>query len=394
MALFTLATISGVETVFTSTVTSAVGSALVSLAPYASVIFGSSLRFWTTNYGGPAITRMSYDPAEDAVLLTNGIALNPTYIYPQWAVAAYGEPVRATGAFGIPLVTLVFTAAALDPAGSAGSGGQLVVTGMTAQYFPTQGGSYGYAIDPNTNTIYQTFWHFIANGRRGGGTFLPFGYGDTPMLSVTHSTYAASTWWVAQWDGVVQGEQVIASAMLTAAGRAGRVFYAPGPYAPPLAPVVFDDVAVFVYADPPGTAWISCRSRPATGASAWRGTRSMPFGWPMMLAPMGVDRCIAVWWASPRAGAPLVYTVFRYDRALAVLRLEDVGTVPTARTYTYPQHVGYATYDRRRGHLVLLSPNPNDFDQYTPDQFCHPGVPRTLVPAVPLDPSHAGYAQR
>ena len=389
MALFTLATISGMETVFGSTLNSAVASGLVSTAPYVA-----SLMFWTAGTGGAAaVTRLSYDPAEDAVIVTNGLNQNPTYVYPNYLYAA-NSAVATTGIVRPPLTHVVIPGGSLDPAGPLGSGGSLSVLGASIQYFPGSGGSYGFAIDPNTNTNYQVFWHFFAAGARGGGTWLPYGYGTTRMVSTTASTYAGGFHWQALWDGTVTGEQAVASGMVDTVARPGRLYFAPGFYLPPLPPVVFDDVVVFVYADLIGTAWVSCRARPATGASAWRGTRSMPFGWPMALAPMGVDRCIAVWWAYPRAGAPLVYTVFRYDRALAVLRLEDIGTVPTTRTYTYPQHMGYATYDRRRGHLVLLSPNPNDFDQYTPDQFCHPGVPRALVGAVPLDPTHAGYAQR
>ena len=385
MALVQLATMSGVETVFTSTLASAVASGLVSTSPLLA-----SMTFWTT---GGGYTRLVYDAHEDAMLVFNGVNQLVQYAFPNYLFAQNSQ-VATTGIARQPFTTVLLRGDTLHPAGSAGSGGDIVATGAAQQYFPGSGGGTGLSMDPNTDTAYQHFWHFATATPRGGGTHLPFGYGTQAMVSVTLSTYAAGFHWAGNWDGTVQGEQLIASNLTTFAGRPGRVFFAPGALAPPLPGVLLNDVVVFAYADAAGTAWISCRARPATGSTAWRGTRSMPFGWPLAGCPMSGDRIIVLWWAYPRNDAPLLYTVFRYDRAIERLRLEDIGDVPTTQTYTYPQHVGYAAYDIRRGRLVLLSTNPNEFQMQTLDEFCHPGIPRTAPAATPLDPAHAGFPQR
>lgn len=386
MALLKLATMSGVEGVFTSTMLSALASSLLISAPGTA-----SMTFWT-NPG--YFTRLTYDPYEDAVLVLNGQNQHPNYVF--------FTSTTSSGNVRQPLTTILLRGDTLHPAGSAGSGGDIQSKGASQQYFPGSGGSTGYSIDPNTNTAFQHFWHFGTNTIRGGGTNLPYGYGNIPMVSVTINMGVTASgasgpqpWGTGTWSGgIALGEQLIASGMITPAGRAGRFLFAPGLYTPALPAIILNDVAVFAYGDRGGNAWISCRARPVTAASAWRGTRSLPFGWPMALCPMGVDRVIALWWAYARYGATLVYTVFRYDRALDRLRLEDIGDVPSPYTYSYPQHVGFATYDTRRGRILLLSTNPNEFDIKTLDQFCHPGIPLQAAVPAPLDPGHAGYTQR
>jgi len=388
MAMLQLFTMSGAEQAFTSTLLSALTSGLISNAPLAA-----SMTFWTYETRHGAFTRMMYDAHEDALVVTNGTETNPRFIYPGW-VYNVTSSVSITGINRQPTTHVLLRGDTLHPAGSAGSGGDIVAQGAAQQFFPRQGGALGMSWDPNTDRVYQHFWHFAAASRRGGGSALPYGYAGVSMFTLTGAVFAAGFWVEEKWDGVVNNsEQVIASAMLTTA-LAGRVFYAIGSVYPPLPAVFLDDVVVFVYGDLRGNSWISCRARPATESTAWRGTRSMPFGWPFALCPMGVDRVIALWWATPTHGSNLVYTVFRYDRTIERLRLEDVGTVPTSLTYVWPQHAGYATYDARRGRLLLLSPNPNDVHALVLDAFCHPGTPREAAAAVPLDPAHAGYGQR
>lgn len=385
MALLQLSQMSGAEQVFTSTLASALASSLISSAP-----IGASMTFWTAALHPASFTRLMYDAHEDALLVCNGQYQNPTFTYHP----IVGSAVSIVGIGRQPVTQVLLRGDTLHPAGSAGTGGDIVAKGASQQYMPGSGGGTGFSWDPNTDSVYQHFWQFGTNARRGGGTALPYGYGYLSMLSTTDVALFGG-WRQVTWDGAVTGEQFVASAMFpNAGGRAGKLSYIPAFYWPPIPAVLLNDVAVFVYADWPGHGWISCRKRPVTTAANWRGTRSMPFGWPMALCPMGVDRVIAVWWSYPGAGAPLVYTVFRYDRAVERLRLEDVGTVPTTYTYIYPGHVGYAAYDTRRGRLLLLSPNPTDVHALTLDNFCHPGIPRSATTVVALDPTHAGYEQR
>lgn len=385
MALLQLAQISGAETVFTQTLASALASGLISTG-----FLLTSTTFYTVALHPTAFTRMAYDMHGDAVLVQNGRHQSPSFGYHP----ILGSAASIVGIDRPPISQVLLRADTLHPAGSAGTGGSIVSDGASQQFFPSSGGGTGFSYDPDTDATYQHFWHFAAGTPRGGGTALPFGYGTTVMCSVA-DVAGFGGWRSKVWDGQVNGEQLIASAMFADVGaRAGRLYYAPGFYWPPLPGVLLDDIAVFVYADWPGHSWISCRKRPVTTASNWRGTRSLPFGWPMSLSPMGTDRVIGIWWSIPQNGAGLVYAIFRYDRGIERIRLEDVGNIPNFATYYYPGHVGYSTYDIRRGRLVFLSPNPQDIYTIVVENFCHPRVPRELGAPAPLDPYHAGYQQR
>ena len=385
MALLQVAQISGAASVFGQTLASAIASGLIS-----GGFLLTSTTFYTPAIHPTAFTRMAYDMLTDAVIVTNGRHQDPSYQYHP----ILGSGVSIAGIGRPPLSHVLLRADTLHPAGSAGTGGAIVADGASQQYFPASGGGTGFSFDVNTETTYQHFWFFATNASRGGGTALPYGYGYVCMISTTDIA-GFGGWHHVIWDGAVQGEQLIASAMWPqAGGRAGILYYLPAFYWPPLPAVLLDDIAVFVHADWPGHSWISCRKRPVTTAANWRGTRGLPFGWPMSLSPMGTDRVIGVWWSIPQAGAPLVYAIFRYDRGIERLRLEDVGNVPSFATYYYPGHVGYASYDIRRGRLVFLSPNTSDIHTLVVENFCHPRVPRELGEPVPLDPYHAGYQQR
>ena len=386
MALLQLAQMSNAETTFNSTLASALLSGLISNAR-----FTPSMTFWTySTYHLIAFTRMTYDRHADAVLLCNGVHLPPSFLY----TTLFDAKASSTGLGRPPTSQVLLRGDTLHPAGSAGTGGVLIADGMSQQYFPGSGGGTGFSYDPNTDTIYQSFWHFVANTPRGAGTALPYGYGTTVMCCVADVSAAAAGWRAKVWDGQVNGEQMIASAMFGTTVATGGLYYAPGLSWTPLPPVLLDDIALFAYADWNGSSWISCRKRPVTTAANWRGTRSLPFGWPMSLSPMGTDRVIGVWWSVPQRDSALVYAIFRYDRGIERLRIEDIGTLPNLPTYDHPQHIGYSTYDIARGRLVFLSPNPGDLYTIVVENFGHPRVPRILREPVPLDPYHAGYPQR
>ena len=384
MALLQLAQISGAESVFNATLASALLSGLFTNG------FGASATFWTAGAHPTAFTRLTYDRPTDVVIVCNGQARSPSYQYHP----ILGGTISITGIDRQPVTQVLLRGDSLHPEGSAGTGGSIIADGASQQYFPAEGGGTGFSYDPNTETTYQHFWHFAANTPRGGGSSFAFGFGATHMCSVT-DTAGFGGWRNVLWDDQVNGEQLLASAIWADVGaRAGRMYYAPGFYWPPLPGVLLDDIAVFVYADWPGHSWISCRKRPVTTVANWRGTRSLPFGWPMSLSPMGTDRVIGVWWSIPQNGAGLIYAILRYDRGLERIRLEDVGNIPNFATYYYPGHVGYSTYDISRGRLVFLSPNPNDIYTLTVENFNHPRVPRELGVPAPLDPYHAGMQQR
>ena len=385
MALLQLAQISGAITIFTTTLGSALASGLISNPPV-----GVSMTFWTTEMHPTAFTRMCYDTNADALLVCNGQHQSPSFGYHP----IVGEHVSLVGMGRPPITQVLLRGDGLHP-----EEGAIVADGASQQYFPSCGGGTGFSYDPNIEATYQHFWHFAANTPRGGGSEqgggsgLPYGYGATIMCSVT-DVAGFGGWRSKVWDGQVNGEQLIASAMFANVARNGRLYYIPGFYWPALPGVLLGDIAVFAHADWPGHSWISCRKRPVTTAANWRGTRSLPFGWPMSLSPMGTDRIIGVWWSIPQNGAGLVYAIFRYDRGLERLRLEDIGNIPNFATYYYPGHVGYASYDIRRGRLLFLSPNVSDIHTLVVENYCHPRVPRELGEPVPLDPYHAGYQQR
>ena len=386
MALLQLSEMNGATTAFTTTLASALTSGLISGAGFAA-----SQTFWSPNLHPTAFTRLSYDVEADAVIACNGRwdGITPSFLWHE----ILGGNTSVTGTGRQPLSQVLLRADTLHPAGSAGTGGTIVSDGASQQYVPVQGAATGYSYDPNTRNTYQHYWHFATGGCRGGGPSLPFGYGVVSMLTVTSSTLFGG-WHQVTWNGTVNGEQMIASAMWPGAGgRAGALQFIPEFYWAPLPAVLLDDIAVFAFADHTGNSWISCRKRPVTTAANWRGTRSLPFGWPMSLSPMGTDRVIGIWWSVPRNGANLVYAIFRYDRGIERLRLEDVGNVPNFATYYFPHHMGYSTYDISRARLVFLSPD-NAIHLFVLENFCHPRVPRELGEPAPLDPFHAGYQQR
>lgn len=383
MGMVRYSTMTGAEDAYRDVLTSAATSGLISNAPFAR-----SQTFWTFQVNTGAFTRAAYDPYTDAALITNGTERNPSFFYPAWVYNQLSG-VSVTGFNRNPTTTVVYYASTMYPA----SASEVVAIGAAQHYMPRQGGHLGLTLDPNTGSIYQHFWQFAVRSPRGGGESLPYNYGGVSMFTTSGFVFGAGFWVEERWDGVINGgEQTVASAMLTTVAP-GRIWYAPAAVHPPLPAVFLDDVVIFVYADLNGTGWISCRARPATASNAWRGTRSMPFGWPMGLAPMGKDRVIVVWWQRPINQSPLAYTILRYDRDLERLVLEDVAPLDSEYTYTWPIHAGHLLYDSRRGRLVLLSPNPNSLHAFTLDLFCHPGIPRETTAPIPLSPAHAGYQQ-
>lgn len=390
MALWLYGSISGVHGVFTNTYGSAIASGLVSNAALRPTI-----GFYSTT---DMYTRMAYDLWEDAVLITHNRIQSPDRIQPLFYSALYNSQATSQSFAGYPDTILALNGATLSPAGSAGVG-TISARGASIYRMPLEGGCTGITYDPNTESIYQSYWTWITNTLRAGGVTVPYAYGQTRFFSVYVSNYSPG-WEQLVWDGVVNGEDTVFSNVYNTAspgfaGRMWRLLGHPG-FPPSLPPVIFDDITITAYGDPSfGVSWIGCWKRDASAASSnFRSLYRMPFGWPMGIAPYGVDRCIAVWWAYPQYGAPLVYSIHRYDRTNDVLVVEDTGLVPTSRIYRYPDHMGYVTYDLRRGHLLLLSENPNTIDQFTVQNYCHPGNPLSATAAVPLTPAHAGLSQK
>jgi len=387
MALWVYGEISGVHNLFTNTYASLLASGLIS-----NVALAPTIGFYSA---GNMFTTMAFDPLEDVVLITHNANQGVWYQQPLYYSALLGSTASVRGYNRLPETTLVLNAATLSPAGSGGVG-SLSAKGTSIYYMPWEGGATGMTYDPNTTAIYQSFWTWITGTPRGGGTGANYGYGQGQLFSVTMGP-ASPGWEQVIWDGVVNGEEIVASGLHNVNQIPGKMWILPGHtgFRPSLPPCIFDDIVVVAYADPYfGSSWISCSKRIATAAANYRSMHTIPFSWPMGIAPFGVDRCIAVWWAYPQYGAPLVYTIHRYDRSAEVLRLEDVGTVPTNRLYRWPDHAGFMTYDMRRGHLLLLSENPNSIDLFTVQNFCHPGNPLSATAAIPLTPAHAGLPQR
>ena len=385
MALLAYATINGLEAAYATAVASAVNSGTTS-----NQAFGPPQGFYSSinNY-----TRLMYDPGEDAIVIThNAVGQSPHFIVPNFYVSNYSSKANSQGFNRLPETMMAFDARKFSPAGSGGVA-TITAKGASVYYMPAEGGATGLSYDPNSRNLRQAYWHYLAATLRGGGTTLPYGYGTTRMLSVTYSAFIPG-WTGATWDGLVMGEQMLPSNYVNEVGAKGWLWFAPAWPWIPLPPITFDDVSVMAHSDRTGHSWLGCWLRPATTANSWRGSHSMPFGWPMSISPYSPDRCIAVWWSYPVYGAPLVYTIHRYDRVLSRLRLEDLGEVPTTRRYGYPQHVGFCTYDMQRGHLIFLSDNPDSLDQYTVQNYCHPGNPTSATAATALDPTHAGETQR
>lgn len=384
MAFLPLRSVSGLQPVLSAAITSALSAGVAA----SSTTAGQALQFFNPTSYHTAWARLSYEPREDLVILSDGLIYAPEY---QALVTASG--VETAGVNRVPWTHTLLAGASLDPAN-----GGLTARGFTAYHFPVSGSSLGFTTDPSTGKLYQQWWHFLMEAPRYAEINNTFAYGGGVIPLLT--PHQQSPWIFYTWT--TDGKPVQLSAVpcigSTAqdATAAGYLNFTPGFFRPPVGGLRLQDVVVFAHADLNGQyTWLSCRTIPADDEDsvAWRGTRDMPLGPPMALAVTGVDRFIGVWWATMQPSSPLVYTLFRYDRVQQRLFLDDVGRVPTAFTYTYPWHVGFATFDTKRGALILLSPDATQFDTFRDARLALGGALTTLRPPVPLSPYQAGYRQ-
>ncbi|HXH10789.1 MAG TPA: hypothetical protein VNP04_13635 [Alphaproteobacteria bacterium] len=327
---------------------------------------------------GRRFTALSYDAAVDKIIACRGGIVN--YMLNPGSHLLY---LPAFNVFPSTWMHAVIDAESLNP------NNELSIVDMPSYLMTTEGAGYGFCRDPNTGQLFQTVWDFYIGSDHGGDRY-QYGYGKTPMTvgdireegPYTRYTIASVIAEVATDDVT----QLSLNTPYTSTIHSLTTNYirniTPGLIVD-LTPnvLIFDDVAVFMFEDFNHQAYISVVRR---GSKQWLGSRMLRLGHVLQLCPVGIDRGMAMCWATFENTSPLMAVYFHYDRVRGQLSVDSVETITTEHDLTPHTHTCHATYDSNRQAVVILKSDHDTFERYVAHNLCHPGRPSSLVKPVPI----------
>lgn len=359
---------------------------------------------------GRGNNRLSYDPATDELILTNGemrfvpretLGLtwpngDPLQTFRTWVTGANWESAKDS-----MWTHTRYDANSLDPIQA------LIVNGYSQFEIFHSGENVGFTYDHNKGILYGYLGTRVAVQTRASGEFNR-DLGNARLLSLTNPTpfVAGSTKYTIEYIG----EDILPTAeqkRLILKLSQGLAASFPYPVKPAqekfmVSPVLFDDVAVFVYSGGShygGALWVIRRD----GSGTWLSSRPVDQAWFFAMFPIGIDRFMTIGYigvtgfkATRNDNFPLVAMTWRYNRTDTKVELDDIAEVPTKYSYDFPQHTGYMAFDTKRQALILMSPNMESFERHVFDILCHPISPGAngLQAVSPVEPVHAGQRVR
>jgi hypothetical protein len=354
---------------------------------------------------------LSYDPALDEIIWVNGeMRRTPgssTQVQIDAGLRNYTDflPTDAFTTAKNSVITYTRVSAnSLDPALSptADSEPGLVINGRSFYTWVTSGAANGFTYDHQNGFLYAYHGSRIALQRRTNSEY-DQDYGNPSFYTLfdRESFIGRSRWFTA-----FAGEDTATPTMLAqmdfllfALGAnkpwpikpAGQKFMVP--------PVVMNDVVAhaFSHGGFGGVMITNQRGEPAT----WIGSHPIDQAAFLGMFPLGIDRFMTIGFMGAAGlnsigsgDTPLVAMTYRYNRGNNQLTIDDISLVPTQYKYTWPDHVGFMTFDTKRQALILMDPTFETFERHVFSILCHPLSPNKIATPAPITPIHAGQTSK
>lgn len=354
--------------------------------------------------------RLSYDPARDEIIWTNGemrftpLSSSQTeidaglYRYRDWlADATIKAGNAAIGHYRLAAQTL-------DPVAADGGNGALSFPGGSFFQWVLSGAATGFSYDHTNGILYAAHGTRIAIQTRTNQEF-DQDYGNPSFFTLfdEQDFVLGSKRWHVAWAGeelatIASRDKINQLMGSLAASMPWPIKPSGAKYMP--SPIIMDDIAVMPFAFGAFGGVMLVNQRGSNGGT-WIASHPIDQTALFGAFPVGIDRFMTVGLVGAGGilslgdeDTKLVAITYRYNRTNTRLDIDDISVVPTDYKYTFPHHCGFMTFDTKRQALILMDPTFESFERHVFSILCHPLSPNKVNQPAPIEPIHAGQSTK